>query len=88
MATHSNILAWEIPCTEELAGYSLWGYKRVGLTDRTTENYVLCLVIIYSGKQSDKYTYNQKKSSDDMVLECGATWDDKPACLFCDLLSV
>ena len=50
MATHSNILAWEIPCTEELAGYSLWGYKRVGLTDRTTENYVLCLVIIYSGK--------------------------------------
>ena len=31
MATHSNILAWEIPWTEELMGYSLWGCKRVSL---------------------------------------------------------
>ena len=54
MATHSSILAWEIPWTEELVGYSLWGYKRVRLTDGTTENYVLYLVIIYSGKSSDK----------------------------------
>ena len=23
MATHSSILAWRIPCTEELGGYSL-----------------------------------------------------------------
>ena len=31
MATHSNILAWEIPWIEELAGYSpSWGHKRVG----------------------------------------------------------
>ena len=30
MATHSSILAWEISCTEELAGYSPWGRKRVG----------------------------------------------------------
>ena len=29
-ATPSNILAWEIPWTEEPAGYSLWGLKRVG----------------------------------------------------------
>ena len=27
MATHSSILAWKIPRTEELAGYSLWGCK-------------------------------------------------------------
>ena len=27
MATHSSILAWEIPWTEELAGYSPWGCK-------------------------------------------------------------
>ena len=54
IATHSCILAWEIPWTEELVGYSLWGYKRVRLTDGTTENYVLYLVIIYSGKSSDK----------------------------------
>ena len=31
MATHSNILAWEIPWTEELMDYSLWGCKRVRL---------------------------------------------------------
>ena len=26
MATHSSILAWEIPWTEELVGYSPWGF--------------------------------------------------------------
>ena len=30
MATHSNILAWETPWTEEPGGYSPWGCKRVG----------------------------------------------------------
>ena len=31
IATHSSILAWGIPWTERsLAGYSLWGHKRVG----------------------------------------------------------
>ena len=31
MATHSSILAWEIPWTEEPGGlYSPWGHKRVG----------------------------------------------------------
>ena len=29
MTTHSNILAWEIPWTEELEGYSPLGHKRV-----------------------------------------------------------
>ena len=27
IATHSNILAWEIPWTEELMGYSSWVAK-------------------------------------------------------------
>ena len=27
MATHSSILAWEIPWTEEPGGYSPWGCK-------------------------------------------------------------
>ena len=30
MATHSSILAREIPGTEETSGYSPWDYKRVG----------------------------------------------------------
>ena len=29
MATHSRILTWEIPLSEEPVGYSLWGSKRV-----------------------------------------------------------
>ena len=27
MATHSGILAWRIPWTGSLAGYSAWGHK-------------------------------------------------------------
>ena len=27
MATHSSLLAWEIPCTEEPSGLGPWGYK-------------------------------------------------------------
>ena len=38
MATHSSILAWEIPWTEDLVGYSPWGHKRVwhDLNNKTT----------------------------------------------------
>ena len=28
MATHSSVLAWRIPWTEESAGYSSWGCKK------------------------------------------------------------
>ena len=34
MATHSSILAWEIPRTEEPAGYSPWGRKESDMTER------------------------------------------------------
>ena len=30
MATHSSVLAWEIPWTEEPVGYGPWGCRRVG----------------------------------------------------------
>ena len=33
MATHSSILAWRIPWTEELAGYSPWGHKQSDMTE-------------------------------------------------------
>ena len=32
MATHSSILAWEIPWTENLVGYSPWGCKESDTT--------------------------------------------------------
>ena len=34
MATHSSILAWEIPWTEEPEGYSLWGGKESDATEQ------------------------------------------------------
>ena len=36
MATHSSILAWEIPWTDNLAGYSLWGRKESDMTEQLT----------------------------------------------------
>ena len=36
MANHSSILAWIIPWTEELAGYSPWGHKESDTTERLT----------------------------------------------------
>ena len=32
MATHSSILVWEIPWTEEPGGYSPWGCKESDMT--------------------------------------------------------
>ena len=34
MATHSSILAWRIPCTEEPGGYRPWGRKELDTTER------------------------------------------------------
>ena len=36
-AAHSNILAWEIPWTEETAGYSPWDHKELDMTEETEQ---------------------------------------------------
>ena len=36
MATHSGTLAWKIPRTEELAGYSPWGHKELDMIGQLT----------------------------------------------------
>ena len=36
MAAHSNILAWRIPWTEKLVGYSQWGHKESDMTEQLT----------------------------------------------------
>ena len=43
MATHSNILAWRIPWTEELVGYSPRGCKYLDMTEglALTHAYIL-----------------------------------------------
>jgi len=35
-ATHSSILAWRIPWTQELVGYSPWGHKESDTTEQLT----------------------------------------------------
>ena len=35
MATHSSILTWSIPWTEEPAGYSPWGHKESDTSEVT-----------------------------------------------------
>ena len=38
MATHSRILAWRIPWTEDLVGYSPWGHKKSDMTEQLTHS--------------------------------------------------
>ena len=38
MATHSSILAWRSPWTEEAEGYSAWGRKESDTTDYHLQN--------------------------------------------------
>ena len=40
MATHSSVLAWRIPWTEEPGGLSPWGHKEVDMTEHSTADEV------------------------------------------------
>ena len=39
MPTHSSILAWRIPCTEEVVGNSPWGRKESDTTEATQQQH-------------------------------------------------
>ena len=51
MATHSSILAWRIPWTEEPSGLQSWGLKESDTTEQLTLfTFIICLVaLIKSG---------------------------------------
>ena len=38
MATHTSILAWEIPRKKGLAGYNPWSCKELDMTERLNNN--------------------------------------------------
>ena len=42
MVTHSSIFAWEIPRTEEPAGYSTWGRKESDMTKQPSTYGTAC----------------------------------------------
>ena len=44
MATHSSILAWEIPRKEEPGGCSPWGHKEMDITEQFELLLLLCLI--------------------------------------------
>ena len=41
MATHSSILAWEIPCTEEPGGLQSMGLQKVGRNVMTKQQQMI-----------------------------------------------
>ena len=45
LATHSSILAWRIPWTEEPGRPSPWGHKELGMTEATQHTCMLHAVI-------------------------------------------
>ena len=44
MASHSSILAWKIPWTEELVGYNPGGHKELDMTEHTLNSipFLIC----------------------------------------------
>ena len=49
MATHSSVLAWRIPWTEEPGGYSPWGHRESDMTERSTAQHAIPKRTWYSG---------------------------------------
>ena len=49
MATHSSTLAWKIPWTESLVGYSPWGRKELDMTERLHVHCVINLKVAETG---------------------------------------
>ena len=48
MATHSRILAWKIPWTEEPGSYSPWGCKELNTTERLHFSLHLSCIYLYN----------------------------------------
>ena len=69
-AAHSNILAWEIPWTEETAGYSPWDHKEQDTTEAT--------------EQACMHTVKTKiiQHSSSMLIQPGHSEGDQPCRFF------
>jgi len=59
MATHSSILAWEIPWQRSLVGYSPWGQKELGTTEHTPASTadLQCCVSFRCAEKWFRYTH-------------------------------
>ena len=59
MATHSSILAWRIPWTEEPGGYSPWGHTESDTTERLN-NHMPLFVFKFLSRQTKQKGAAQK----------------------------
>ena len=55
MATHSRILAWRIPWTEDLVGYSPWGHKESHPTEWLTHTLHMYNLLHYQYSSPEWY---------------------------------
>ena len=39
MATHSSVVAWRLPWTENMVGYSPWDHKELDMTEATEQEH-------------------------------------------------
>ena len=46
MATHSSILFWKIPQTEQPMGYSPWGLKELDVTERLKHMHIFMGLVL------------------------------------------
>ena len=70
MATHSSILAWEVPWIEEPGGLQSMGLQRVGHDWEGTQCIQLCVCVMLS----KKYSHNLKVGSYFIWWECLGLW--------------
>ena len=47
MATHSSILAWKIPCTEEPVSYRPWGHKELATIEQQSTHAQFSMWLIF-----------------------------------------
>ena len=66
MATHSSILAWEIPWTEELGGlYSSWSLKRVeqDIATKQQQHYIILHFIFPCALATMSFIFSESVSN-------------------------
>ena len=61
MATHSSILAWKIPWTEEPGGLQSMGSQRVGHNWVSTVNNIACNTVTHQNIKKKKYILSIRK---------------------------
>ena len=61
MATHSSILAWEIPRQRRLVGYSPWGHRESDMAEHEASSVAYLGLIFSDGEQLVIILYQKKR---------------------------